>query len=236
MLTAYPVRGKAKSERLCAAFVKGAPRQAVGHVFYGVDGSNVRDFNIARRSGEPWYYLDNSYFDATRGWRFRATKNRLQVRAGEHWSDGKRFADLNRPIEDWQRNQDGHMLVVEQSEAFLRMMDAGDWLARTVQDLRELGMPLRTRSWSRNKAEQLRSLPDDLKGARSVVTHTSAAAVEAVLRGIPAIVSDEHALAGMVCSDNLALDQRQRFLSVLADHEFTIDELEDGTAWRRLNP
>lgn len=233
MLTAHPVRGKAKSERLCAAFVRGAPRHAVGDVFYGVTAGNAAEWH--RRRGD-WYYIDNSYFDATRGWRFRVTKNRLQVRASELASDGKRFAEINRPVEDLQINEGGHVLVLEQSDAFLELMDGAGWLARETQRWLELSVPVRARSWSRNKAEQLRSLPDDLKGASYVVTHTSAGAVEASLRGIRICVSDQHALAGMVCSRDRALDQRHRFLSVLADHEFTLDELEDGTAWRRLNP
>jgi hypothetical protein len=61
--------------------------------------------------------------------------------------------------------------------------------------------------------------------------------VAAVLAGVHCLLSDSHALAGMVCGmgEFAHMDQRRRFMGVLADHEFDISELESGHAWRVVN-
>lgn len=236
MLTACPVPEKAKSRDLVAAFIRGAPRSARGWVFYGVKASNAADLTAALRSPDPVYYIDNAYFDATRGKRFRVTKNRIQVPARELDSDGRRFDALGLAIQPWRCVPDGYWLAVHQSKDHENIAPGhARWLTEAIESL---GAHRRVvhRQWHANKIAQVCSLPAFLEDAYGVVTHTSAAAVTAVLAGVPCIVSEQHALARMVCSPDPAIDQRRRFLGVLADHEFTLDELQDGTAWRRLNP
>jgi hypothetical protein len=246
VLTAFPVPGKDKSRRLCEAFVAGAPREAEGVVFAGVKDSNATSWQyftgFTPRKPRPWFYIDNSYFDATRGQRFRVTRNRLQVAPRAWTSDGKRFEALGLDIkpwrwEPWRRNwqpRDGAFLFVEQSDLHMRLLalDPG-WLQASERLMRGTEVPVIWRAWNRNKAQALQSLGDALAGAAMCVTHTSAAAVQAVLAGVPVMVSHHHALADLKCAEP---DERRHFLNVLADHEFTLDELEDGTAWRRLNP
>lgn len=237
MLMRCPVPGKEKAVRLIDAFVKGAPRKAFGFVFYGVKASNLSAWRIAQNSGEPWYWIDNAYFDATRGQRYRVTKNRLQVNARELASDCKRFDALGLEIKPWRIvPPDGYWLAVHQSDDHLNAApDHQRWMAEAVADLSRHRAVMH-RAWNADKASLAKTLPQALEGAWGLVTHTSAAAVTAVLAGVSCIVSEQHALAGMVCSTDPAKDQRRRFLGVLADHEFTVDELENGTAWRTLNP
>lgn len=232
MLRIQPIPDKAKSVRLCEAFLRGAPRRAAGLVFYGLDRSSAPLWHQARVDR---YYIDNAYFDATRGQRFRVTKNRLQVRPADWTSDGARFESLGLAISPWRRVTHGHFLAVEQSAAFdYAAPGHREWLTEAVECLGDV--PIRWRRWSRDKPGAALSLPDALEGARCVVTHTSAAAVQAVLAGVHCIVSEQHALHRMTCSQDPTVDQRRHFLSVLADHEFTPTEMENGTAWRQLNP
>lgn len=238
MLMGCPVVEKEKSHRLIKAFIRGAPPDAVGRVFYGVKASNARDWQIAQRSGEPWYWIDNSYFDATRGQRFRVTKNRLQVNARELDSDCKRFDALGLEIRPWRSVPAGYWLAVHQSDDHsYAAPEHKRWMAETVADLSRHRAVVH-RQWSANKVALSDTLSQALDGAYGVVTHTSAAAVQAALAGITCIVHESHALAGMVCGmgEYAHLDQRRRFFGVLADHEFTVAELENGTAWRALNP
>lgn len=237
MLIACPVPGKQKAADLIAAFIRGAPRSATGFVFYGVKDSNARNWQIARQSGEPWYWCDNAYFDATRGQRYRVTRNRLQVNARELDSDCKRFDALGLEIKPWRHLPDGYWLAVHQSDDHTHAApEHRRWMAKTVASL-SVHRAVMHRAWNPDKVAIAQSLPKALEGAYGLVTHTSAAAVQAVLAGVSPIVHEQHALAGMVCSTSEpALDQRRRFLGVLADHEFTVSELEDGTAWRALNP
>jgi hypothetical protein len=236
MLIACPVPDKPKAFKLIGSFIRGAPRNAVGWVFYGVKASNFQSLRRARRSGLPIYFIDNAYFDATRGKRFRVTVNRPQVAARYIDSDCKRFDALGLEIKPWRSMPDGYWLAVHQSEDHEHTCPGHrQWLQAAVESLQR-DRALVHRYWSRDKPAQAETLRDALAGAWGLVTHTSAAAVRAVLDGVTCIVSEQHALHGMVCSDDPARDERRRFLGVLADHEFTVPELEDGTAWRRLNP
>lgn len=238
MLTACPVPEKPKSRDLIAAFIRGAPRDAFGYVFYGVKSSNLRSYQIALNSGEPLFFLDNSYFDVTRGKRYRVTKNRLQVDARLKDTDCKRFDALGLEIKPWRTLADGYWLAVHQSADHENVAPGHRrWMAETLADLSR-HRPVMHRAWTANKLGAMQSLPEAMDGAYGLVTHTSAAAVTAVLAGVQAVVHESHALSGMVCGigDYAHMDQRRRFMGVLADHEFDISELQDGTAWRTLNP
>lgn len=228
-LIACPVPGKAKSAMLCAAFIAGAPCKApFGYVFYGVKAGNYNDWRVARNSGEDWYFIDNSYFDQTRGTMFRVTKNALQFRRdGE--TDGARFATLGVELQPWNRWPHGHMLYVEQSPDHMRY---------TLDGAAVLGVPpggygngnARWRLWSANKPKIQQTLAQDLNGAAVLITHTSAAAVMALIAGVPVICDPQCAAFGADDSNRL------HRLQLLADNQFTIDEMKDGTAWRKLNP
>lgn len=229
MLIACPVPGKAKSKMLCDAFIAGAPWRAQALVFYGVKAGNYRDWQAALVSGVDYYFIDNSYFDQTRGAQFRVTKNALQF-TGDGESDGKRWAALGIELQPWNRWPDGHMVYVEQSP---------DHMLYTLGN--GAGMPgapphgygngeRRWRPWSANKPKLQTTLTDDLTGASLLVTHTSAAAVMAIIAGVPVQCAPECAAYGMNANNRL------HRLQVLADHQFTLDEMKDGTVWRKLNP
>lgn len=245
MIIECPVREKRKSVNLCRAFAQAAPRSAEGYVFYGVKDSNYEQWRKVLASKAPYYFIDNSYFDSVRGGmeltdgvQFRITKNRVQVEALRFTSDGERFAALGLEIKPWRYRPDGHWLVIEQSPLFMNLM-ANDraWFSRMTRELRavESGWSVVTRPWSAKKPEISQSLQSDLKGAWKLVTHSSAAAVTAVLEGVSCIVNDMSAISRMQCSTDPAKDQRQRFMGVLADNQWTMDEINNGTAWQWLN-
>lgn len=244
MLTACPVPGKKKSADLIAAFIAGAPRDAVGRVFYGVTEGNAAAWDAALAGRDDWYYIDNSYFDAVRGQQFRVTKNWIQ-HDGEGATNGRRFDRLGldvRPARD--PDAGDYVLCVPQSELFMRLVIGyrGDWLEdhkpaleRNQLFYREGSPPLtfRTRLWSPDKIALQRSLPQDLKRARMVLTHSSAAAVSAVLDGIVTLVSPYSCAFRQATIHPEA--ERRRWASVLADNQFSVDELRSGYAWKAIN-
>lgn len=240
MVIACPVRGKQKSVDICRAFIEGSPRKAFGYVFYGVNESNWRNWQIVQRSGEPWFYIDNSFFDVVRGQQFRVAKNRVQTLVGEQTSDGKRFDALGLTIAEWDawESNNRNWLVVEQSESFMRYVaNEPDWLEERAKSLPFGRMSeMRVRRWERDKLKQQTTLAADLEWADSVLAHSSAAAVEAVLVGVPIIVSKMSALAGMVCgrAESAHRDERRRYLSVLADNQFSLEAFRSGEAWAHL--
>ncbi len=241
MVTCYPVHGKAKSLDICKAFAKGCggtwsasyvPGPAM---FYGVDESNLAIWRKVRASGDDWYYVDNSYFDPTRGTYFRITKNRLQC----HWADGgtdepdrARFDALDINLEPWQSNIDGRTIVCPQSDSFMRDIAGykGNWLDDLLKK-RKSYKGILVRPWDRNKARAMASLQDDLRGAKALLTYSSAAAVTAVIAGIPAYSSGESAALHMLPFYDA---ERLRAMLVMANGQFTLDEMRSGFAWERV--
>ena len=244
MVTAYPVAGKKKSFDLCLAFVHGCNGQIAGRfrpgpaVFYGVDHSNESAWRAAIEAGVDRYMIDNSYFDAVRQKSFRVTKNRMQ-HTGLGVSDGRRFKALRVQIHPWRKGR--HIVVCPQSPSFMKMAGfEGDWTTCVVERLSSLtDREIRVRSWSRNKTKASISLQADLAEAHAVVVWSSAAAVAAVIEGVPIVVEAQDCAARPMAGtldqiECLPTPERENWLGVLADNEWTIDELRNGTAWSHL--
>jgi hypothetical protein len=85
-----------------------------------------------------------------------------------------------------------------------------------------------------------RSLAEDLYDCWALVTHSSNAAVDAVIAGVPVFVDEASAAAPVGNLDLAQIEQpvmpdRTRWLHSLACQHFTLDEMRDGTAWRNLS-
>lgn len=257
-LTLYPVPGKEKSKLICNAFAAGAPKHATGAVFFGTEGV-MSAFQRAKQG--TFWYVDNSYFDPHRGIYFRVTKNALQVdvrravtevsatltpSSDMKPSDGTRFARLGITVKAWRHKPDGKILVIPQSDDFMKstLGRKGDWLRETVEKLNAWGYGprVRVRPWLRDKKMAYVELHRDLDDAALVVTWSSASAITALYEGIPAISESgaAHALTGPLTSERVAqplmpsLVERTRFLQILADNQFTLEEFKNGVAWRWL--
>ncbi len=238
-MTAYPVLGKAKSRDLCAAFIQGAPKDAQGSVFYGVDQTNIKHWQRVSRSGEPYWYCDNSWFDKTRGTHFRIGRNRVQ-HDGQGQSNGERFKALALEIRPWRADGE-HIVICPQSDSFMREVAEypGDWLSDVVRTMALVSnRRFAVRNWDRDKLTLQATLARDLVGAWMLVTYSSTAAIQALLAGIP--VSAIGGAARWAGTDPLGIEapfypeDRERFFGVLADNQFTINEMRDGSAWQLL--
>lgn len=250
-VTAYPMADKGKSLALCRAFVQGcngvvehnARELRPGTAFlYGVNESNMHLWRQIHAEHRDFIYADNSYFDPVRGKYFRLTRNAVQHH-GEGQSDGERWRKLNIAIKPW-RVSGEHIVLTPQSEPFMRTIaDYGlDWTHETTHALQQITpRPLRVRGWSADKAALAATLEQDLEGAHALVTHSSAAAITAVLSGVPAIVTGQCAASPMAGSladvehpPMPCIEARAHWAGVLADNQWTTAEMQDGTAWRAL--
>ncbi len=245
MVTAYPVAFKKKSMDVCLAFVRGCGGQ-IGTklrdgptVFYGIDASNEAVWHEVKASGREFWYIDNSMFDASRQTYVRVTKNRLQ-HTGVGTSDGKRFCALGIDIAPW-RTGGAHIVVCPQSDAFMRFAGyIGHWTDDTLARLKTLtDREIRVRPWSPNKGALAATLSDDLRDAHALVTWSSAAAVTAVLAGVPVVTMGQCAAAPMAGTleqiESLPRPDRENWAGVLADQEWTLAEMSAGIAWRKLD-
>ena len=242
-LTLYPVPGKEKSKLICNAFAAGAPRHATGAVFFGTEGV-MQAFQRAKQG--TFWYIDNAYTDPQRQLYFRVAKNALQVDPTGKTSTGERFAKLGITVKDWRHKPDGKIIVIPQSDDFMKstLGRKGDWLRETVEKLNAWGYGprVRVRPWLRDKKTAYVELHKDLDDAALVVTWSSASAITALYEGIPAISESgaAHALTGPLTSERVAqplmpsIVERTRFLEILADNQFTLEEFKNGVAWRWL--
>lgn len=251
-LTLHPVPGKEKSKLICHAFAAGAPKHATGAVFFGTEGV-MSAFQRAKQG--TWWYIDNAYTDPQRQQYFRVTKNALQVdplwRDGRlggqlRYSDGTRLARLGITVREWRPKTYGKILVIPQSDDFMKstLGYKGDWLRETVEKLNAWGYGprLRVRPWQRDKKKAYVELRHDLDDAALVITWSSASAITALAEGIPAISESgaARAITDALTHERVinpllpSIAARTRFLEILADNQFTLDEFRDGTAWRWL--
>lgn len=223
MLKIHPVPGKKKSEDLCRIVADSAPASVKGHVFYGVKDGNFAAWRKVLASGEDFFVVDNSYYDKARGQQYRVTKNRFQHH-GDGVTSGERFAALGYDVKA--RREPGlRVLAVEQSPVHMRCV-AGDetWLDRRTCGVAQ---DVRRRRWNADKLAAQSTLQDDLAWCNLVVAHSSAAAIEALIEGICVMVSP------MSAAHHLHdFSDRLRFFGVLADNQWTLQELADGAMWK----
>lgn len=232
-LTLHPVPGKMKSKMICEMFATGAPHGAEGHVFYGVTEGNLDAWRKVTERGLPYWYIDNSYFDKVRGVQFRVTKNALQHSGISFDTTGERFAALGVEVQP-ERTVTSvvpRVLAVHQSDQFMNLIVRNPhWMSHTLALMPEFGMA-QHRRWASDKVKLSQTLQQAFAEVDLVVTHSSAAAVGAVLAGLQVVVS--HMSAAYAIYTKAEWDRRQ-WAGVLADNQFTLDEMKDGTAWHML--
>lgn len=253
MITGYAQPNKGRSRDILRRFAKGfggavdfdapAKLQDGGAAFFGVVGIEHL-LNEARTSARDWYYLDNSFFDVTRKTMIRIGHNRLQ-HDGIGKPDWQRFKALGIEVKPWKK--DGrHIVVCPQSDHFMREVcgikgGANSWLAETLVTIRaNSDRPIIVREWSRDKTTIKQTLQADLQDAWALVTHMSAAANEALLEGVPTFVTTFEGAAFYKSSalgdinSPLYPDGREEWAATLAGQQWTLEEIENGTAKEML--
>ena len=237
----YSVPSEHTAPLFAAAFAKGcggtvATEHVPGRAWAGF-GSRTTwpGLNQTRRAGLPWYYGDHAYFG--RRVYFRITRDAFQTRGlGE--TDGKRLAALGVEVKPWRTSGDA-ILLCPPDHLWARLMsfDARAWQAEVSRKLKENSdrdVIVRKRHGAHVPLEQ------HLQRAYVVVTHSSNVAVDALVYGVPVIVTGDCAARSMGRADPVSVeyplrpDDRERWAGVLADNQWTMDEIAAGAAWERL--
>lgn len=244
MITCYAQPGKPKSRQVLEAFAAGCGGvmastdalvlSAPGDVaFYGVRPSWVRLWQQARAEGRTIYYLDNAFFDDVRETHFRVGRNVVQ----QHEFPPGRYPLFTRPILPWREGGE-HVVLCPQSDEFMTTVETftEQWSAWVSRRLRMYTTrPLRLR-----KKYEARPLAEDLRGAWACVVHTSAAANEALIVGVPTFTTGLCAASSMSRNDlsliehPLYPDGRAAWAAAVAAHQWTLEELAQGKCWERL--
>ncbi len=185
------------------------------------------------KDGFDFYYGDHAYFG--RGKFYRITKNRLQ-HDGSGTSDLRRVKHFYEAATPWKKTGK-NIIVCPQSESHHTRLGEKNWLERVLHTLKaSTDRPIIVR-----KKRQSRPLVADLDDAWCIVTHTSNAAVESIMAGVPAICTGDCAASRLSLSDPFCVekpyypdDDRLMWAGVLADNQWTFDEIKIGKAWRKI--
>jgi hypothetical protein len=244
---AYAFLGNNKSMDFCRAFAKGcggsvcttmgmlAPGPVAG--FWLPEIQPI--LKAAQEQGREWYYGDKAYFN--RGHYWRITKNaRMHNALGEAKPD--RFRQLNLKVKPWRNGSE--ILICPQSDTFFKLNGTtqAEWLKKITAKIKIYSdRPIRIHH-KRAGSDAEDYFRRQLVNAWAVVVHSSIAGVQAVLEGVPCFVDDPSSTPASFGSTDLSLIEsplkpknREQMAWVLADNQWTIDEIRDGAAWRKLN-
>lgn len=161
---------------------------------------------------------------------------------------GERFwSNHGHLAKEWERF-DGYWLIAGQvlGDQSLLNVNYLEWLKDTIDELDRMGVDARFRphpeAVRRGQVFPVPSymvstgtLADDLAGATCVIAYNSNATVDAVLAGIPAVTCDEGAMAFSITSHHvsqpLVTPDRSEWFRRMAWCQWTIGEIQDGSAW-----
>jgi hypothetical protein len=189
----------------------------------------------AIQRGREWWYGDHAYFG--RGRFYRITRNAYQ-HDGQGDAGPDRFNAHLRLVQPW-RSSGRHVLICPNSPTYFRLfgMDVHEWVKGLTETLAGVtDRPVRIR-WK----GQDEPIASDLQDCWAVVAFSSAAALDALIAGVPVFVTAHFAAAYRFGLPDVSLiespvypEHREPFLWNLADNQWTLDEIRQGVAWRSL--
>ena len=233
------------------------------HFFWGLAGKNIPYIKGCIERNEEWWYVDNGYltqqitrypepkihdYDKTY---FRIVKGGLHTQKGKTGSV-ERLSKLEQQgidvkFKGWTDNTD-HILLCPSSPTvtqFVNGISQDEWVESVKSELRQhTDRPIKFRNKPRPGNQWWNTdIKDDLKGAHCLITNMSLAAVDAVINQVPVLTHSKN-VAFNVSINNLPNINKpfkpsreiiDPWLNMLSHNQFTIPEIEDGTAFRILN-
>ena len=232
------------------------------HFFWGLAGKNITHIKGCIERNEEWWYVDNGYltqqitrypepkihdYDKTY---FRIVKGGLHTKNGKSGSV-ERLGILEQQgidvkFKGW---SDGdHILLCPSSPTvtqFINDISQDEWVESVKSELRQhTDRPIKFRNKPRPGNELWNTnIKDDLNNCHCLITNMSLAAVDAVLNQVP-VLTHAHNIAYKMSINNLpnintpykpGRKEVEPWLNILSHNQFTIPEIEDGTAYRILN-
>jgi hypothetical protein len=184
------------------------------------------------RNGCDYFQIDNAYFG--RNVYYRVTLNALQLSQLPTSVVSNRYKTilngLNKPILPWKTERNGPIVICPSSEFLYRFMGTtlDKWVAEVVDEIKNY---TDRKIFIRYKDISLKDDIDlDIFDAWCVVTHVSAAALDALRLGIPVVTTGQCAATPLSIKtqdiDNPSLlGGRDELFSLLACGQFTPEEM-----------
>ena len=232
------------------------------HFFWGLAGKNIPYIKGCIERNEEWWYVDNGYltqqitrYPEPKIHDYNKTYFRI-VKGGLHTKNGKtgsveRLGILEQQgidvkFKGWSDGE--HILLCPSSPTvtqFINDISQDEWVESVKSELRQhTDRPIKFRNKPRPGNEWWNTnIKDDLNNCHCLITNMSLAAVDAVLNQVP-VLTHAHNIAYKMSINNLpnintpykpGRKEVEPWLNMLSHNQFTIPEIEDGTAYRILN-
>jgi hypothetical protein len=232
------------------------------HFFWGLAGKNITHIKGCIERNEEWWYVDNGYltqqitrYPEPKIHDYNKTYFRI-VKGGLHTKNGKtgsveRLGILEQQgidvkFKGWSDGE--HILLCPSSPTvtqFINDISQDEWVESVKSELRQhTDRPIKFRNKPRPGNEWWNTnIKDDLINCHCLITNMSLAAVDAVLNQVP-VLTHAHNIAYKMSINNLpnintpykpGRKEVEPWLNMLSHNQFTIPEIEDGTAYRILN-
>ena len=235
------------------------------HFFWGLAEHNINKITQLEKDGSDWYFIDTGYlteqitrypepkindYDKTY---FRIVKGGVHTLRGSTKGGKERLKQLDKKgirctFDGWNQGEGDHILICPSSETMTHRhngMSQGRWVASLMNKLTKLtNRDVRVRNKPRPNNEWWgKDIKEDLDGAHCLITNMSLTAIDAVLEGIP-IITDTRNVAWPVSSRYIEFindplkpthDKVKNWLKLLANNQFNLKEIEDGTAFNIIS-
>jgi len=232
------------------------------HFFWGLAGKNIPHIKGCIERNEEWWYVDVGYlteqitrYPAPVIHDYDKTYFRI-VKGGLHTRDGKtgsveRLSKLEQQgidvkFKGWSDGE--HILLCPSSPTvtqFVNDISQDEWVEQVTSELRQhTDRPIRFRNKPRPGNQWWQTnIKDDLTNCHCLITNMSLAAIDAVINQVP-VLTHAHNIAYKMSINNLpnintpykpSRKEVEPWLNMLSHNQFTIPEIEDGTAFRILN-
>jgi len=250
---------KCLSHKLMPAIQKGWKDEGRDvHFFWGLAGKNTSDIRGCLERGDEWWFVDTGYlssqitrypepmindYDKTY---FRIIKGGIHTNKFSATTPDRRNKLIKQGIDaefkGWKDNGE-HILLCPSSPMvcyYINNLTQEDWLKQVGEEIRKhTDRPIKMRNKPRPSNEFWGTdIKDDLKNAWCVVTNMSLAAIDGVLNMTPAFTHQKH-VASLITGQHELVERPykperekvEEWLNMVANHQFTIQEIEDGLAF-----
>lgn len=229
-------------------------------VFTGIIRGEGLIYKYCLENNKNFLYIDHAYLE--RGYNPQSSQNewtRITPNAF-NWSSNyfelddrwNGYFSQKYPLLPWNSNDGKKILVLPPSEATKAIFpESVSWMEKTIDEIKKrTNFPIYIREkplqpvvdlttnrvTGRLNFEHPNSIDQDMQEAKCIVTFNSAVPVTGIIRGIPCYCSSHAAAYPM----NINLDEignprepdRQNWLNQLVYHQYTSEELKNGTFWK----
>lgn len=234
------------------------------HFFWGLAGQNRKEIAECIEKKEEWYYIDVGYIthpitrypipsiDEEDKTYFRIVKGGLHTVKGKV-GDGARLQKLiiqgiDAEFKGWYTGETKHILICPSSPTVtqqLNNMTQEEWVAgvkaeltqHTKRDIIVRNKPRPGNEWWGT------DIREQLKDCHCLVTNMSIASVDAILNRVPVITDGRNVSWAVASRDPKYIERPFRpgkktvleWLKFITEQQFTLDEIENGIAYKLLN-